>query len=111
MAHDAINDRRRALRVQLRSYTNVVTADGRCAAHLLNISESGALIAIIEPHQMAAGEAISLHIELPDGSSACMEGHVAHVKGHMLGLDCGPATDEDAARIEAVIDQYSKDIK
>lgn len=104
---EIINDRRRALRVNLRSHSNLTTADGGCSAHLLNISESGALVAVIEPHQLAAGEAVTLDIELPNGEQARMEGHIAHVKEHMLGLDCAPASEADAARIEAVVGRLS----
>ena len=107
---DLLHDRRRALRVQLRTHSNLVTADGGCTAHLVNISESGALIAVIEPHQLSAGEAIALDVELPNGTTARMEGHIAHVKDHMLGLDCTAATDADAERLDAVIAELAKDI-
>lgn len=102
-----LHDRRRALRVNLRTHTNLTTADGGCAAHLLNISETGALVAVIEPHQLSAGEAITLDIELPEGQQARLEGHVAHVKEHLLGLDCTPATEVDAERIEAAVGRLS----
>jgi hypothetical protein len=98
-------DRRRALRVQLRSHSSLTTADGGQPAHLLNLSESGALIAVIDDHQLSAGEPIALDIELPGGEVARMEGHVAHVKEHLIGLDCTPATDKDMAAIATVIAQ------
>lgn len=100
---EVVNDQRRALRVQLRSHSSLTTADGGCAAHLINFSESGALVAVLEPHQLSAGEPIALDIELLSGKSARVEGHIAHVKEHILGLDCVPATDADVALIEAVI--------
>ncbi len=103
------NDRRHAMRVQLRSHGNLTTADGALGAHLLNLSVSGALIAVIEPHQLTVGDAIKLDIELPSGDRACLEGHVAHVNSHLLGLDCTPVTDEDAANIEKVVDQLAGD--
>jgi hypothetical protein len=105
------NDRRHALRVQLRSHGNLTTVDGALGAHLLNLSVSGALIAVIEPHQLSVGEAIKLDIELPDGGSACMEGHIAHVNSHLFGLDCIPVADEDAAKIEKVIDRLAGDFQ
>ncbi len=104
---DIINDRRRDLRVTLRSYSNLTTADGACTAHLLNISETGALVAIIEPHQLAAGEAVNLEIDLPGGDSLLMEGHIAHVREHLLGLDCAPATEADATKIQCLVDQLT----
>lgn len=103
-----LEDRRRALRVQLRSDSSLITADGSCEAHLLNLSESGALLAVLEDHQLVAGEAISIEIALPGAGTACMEGHIAHIKDHLLGLDCTPAADEDARKIEAVIDQLTQ---
>lgn len=96
-------DKRRSLRVQLRAEGSLNTLEGSCDAHLINLSEGGAMVAVIDPHSLKAGDAVWLRTELPNGIQVTMEGRVAHVNEHMLGLSCTATTEEDAAQIKAAV--------
>lgn len=96
-------ERRQSERLPHRGSGNLITSESNWAAHIINISLQGALIALVDPHDINEDQTVTLQIALDDGTSILMHGEVAHVKDHYVGLDCKPNTEEDARRLAAMI--------
>lgn len=103
-------ERRQNERLPHRGSGTLITSESNWSAHIINISSQGALIALLDPHDISEDQTVTLQIELTDGSCILTHGHVAHVKDHYLGLDCRPNTEEDARRLEAVIRQIEESL-
>lgn len=54
--------------------------------YLVNISKGGALIAILDPHNLEQGDSIDLQFEV-NGSLIFVTAAVSHLKEHMVGLN------------------------
>ena len=102
------DDRRRAERYTHRAHATLSVEGTQYDAHLINISRLGALVAIIDEHNIPAKQDISLHIETPDGQLLTMTGTVAHAKAHYLGLECEAPMGEQKERIESLIEQINE---
>ncbi len=105
MANEA--DRRIEERIPYRAYATLITGQDQYAAHLLNISSSGALIAVIQDHPLKISDEISLRVETED-LAFCLNGWVAHVRDHYLGIRGRPAKAEEKAQLETFIAKQSE---
>lgn len=103
-------ERRQAERLPHRGTGTLLTSESSWAAHIINISPRGALIALVDPHNIEEDHTVTLQIELGDGTTILTHGHVAHVKDHYIGLECKPNTDEDARRLEAMIKEIEENL-
>jgi len=92
-------ERRRSERVEKRGYCSLTSSDHSWSAYLVNLSEGGALIAIPEPHSLQLNETITLNLELESGGATILQGKVAHLKEHYVGLECEPRSEEDRKRL------------
>lgn len=92
-------ERRTNERYEHRGYCTIVSSDASWTGHVLNLSESGALVAVLEPHDLKADESITLNLELETGSTTILHGRVVHLRDHLLGLECSPHTDEDMQKL------------
>lgn len=101
------SDRRTSKRVNYRSQGNLVTPSGDWFVYVINLSINGALIALIETHDIRQGTLVTLHIELHDGSKLIMHGEIAHSKEHYLGLSCQPHSEQDRQILKQLIDHLS----
>lgn len=75
----------------------------RFPAHVLNISYKGALIAVLEDHDLQSGQTIKLHLEMESGENVWMSGKVAHTKDHFIGLACKPSDEEDTRNLAELL--------
>lgn len=87
------SERRDSERLPLRAYALLEKNDQRLEAHVLDLSEQGARIALLQAHTVTQGDAIALTIEpdqLPDFIGAylplTLDAEVVHLKQHILGL-------------------------
>lgn len=88
-----------------RTYGQLITASNSYSAHIINLSASGALIAILDTHDIQAGTEITLEIETDSGTIFTMKGSVTHTKEHYVGLQCEPDGTHNEARMQSVIDE------
>lgn len=101
------NDKRKHARYPHRAYCTLTLANDACPAYLLNISKSGALVAIIDENPVKAGDSVEITI---DDSIAPIHliGRVAHVKNHYIGIECPDLSEENHRRISTIIENLEK---
>ncbi|MFL0803550.1 MAG: PilZ domain-containing protein [Agarilytica sp.] len=98
------SNRRSEERIPHRAYATLITANNQYAAHLLNISRNGALIAVIQEHDLKSADEISLRIET-ETLQFELNGWVAHVRDHYLGMTGRPSNEKNRADLEAFISE------
>lgn len=103
------SERRIEERIPFRAYATLITSSDQLAAHLLNISRNGALIAVIQGHSLKSSDEISLRIETED-IQFCIDGWVAHVRDHYVGIQGRPSKAGDKAQLEAFIVKQGEDV-
>ena len=101
----SINERRKSPRHEHRGHCTVTTPRKTQSGYIINLSETGALIALLDEHSLAIEENITLTIELDEGKPLTMYGKVAHIKEHLIGLQCEPSNDEDRVNLLKIIDE------
>lgn len=85
-------ERRNSPRFPLRAYASVKTSDAEWNAHLLDISATGARLAILDEHSLQIGDSLVLLLELEDlnnlqpGQSLELAGKVVHLREHIVGI-------------------------
>ena len=105
------DEKRRASRLPLKAYAQVTSSNERWHAHVLDISASGAKIALLHDHPFTQGSGLKLVIEFIDTASdsetLMMHGLVAHAKAHILGLDLQPNTTADRILLEQLLEKLT----
>lgn len=85
-------ERRNSPRFPLRAYASVKTSDIEWNAHLLDISATGARLAILDEHELQIGDSLLLILELEDldnpqpGKSLELTGKIVHLREHIVGI-------------------------
>jgi len=125
-ANDAANDaaqdaqaaeRRRNPRLNLRAYAELQYSSKGWDAHVLDISATGARLAILGEHLLRSGDALRVRIlveEIP-GLSALkktlnLHGRLAHVREHILGFEFQPDTPLDRNQLEQLLDYLQSEV-
>lgn len=103
-------ERRQSERLPHRGSGTLITPESAWSAHIINISMQGALIALVDPHDVCEEQVVTLQIKLNDGNSILTRGTVAHVKEHYIGLECLPSSEEDARRLKAMIMEIEENL-
>lgn len=95
-------DKRRHPRFPLRAYADLQYSTKKWEAHVLDLSENGARLALISEHLLQKGDALRVHIELEDLNLVAspkkrldLHGRIAHVREHILGFEFQPDTPAD----------------
>lgn len=101
-----IENRRDNNRLYYRSYGTLSSDNNQWPAHIINISSTGALIAIICEHTLTEEAIIHLTVELLEGEDIVMHGKVLHVKDHYIGLHCEPEKQTDKNRLANILKQH-----
>ena len=96
-------ERRTDKRVEHRGYGSLYFEESSFECHLLDVSLRGAKVAILEPHDISFGKEISLRIDLGNEKSVLLQGQIAHVKEHIVGIVGQPLKPEDQATLEALV--------
>jgi len=95
-------DRRGYIRVPHRAYATLTTAHRTYPAHLINISQLGALIAIIDDYDITLGQDVTLQVDSDDRSIELV-GQVAHIKDDYIGLECSTIDEDSDEALEELI--------
>ncbi len=96
-------ERRASERLHHRGVCTLQHNGASWSAYVINISESGALIALPEEeHPLVEGSKLKLDLKIED-TDAFFEAEVVHKKEHYLGLKYTPYSDEDSAKLAHVL--------
>ncbi len=114
--HQLEDERRRHERLKLRAYAELQYSSKGWEAHVLDISESGARLAILSEHLLRKGDALRVQILLEDlhglaatKKSLNLHGRLAHVREHILGFEFQPDTPADKSNLELLLEYLSKE--
>src|SRR5690606_30857614 len=101
------DEKRQAPRLPLRAYAQIIASSQRWDAHVLDISPTGARIAVLREHPFNQGTGLKLVVEFIDTASdsetLMMHGLVVHCQDHILGLDLEPNTTADRILLEQLL--------
>lgn len=74
-------------------------------AHLLNISETGVLIAVLDSHNLQSGDSIQLVINITTQKSIQLLGSIAHINEHYVGIESSPFSVVDQRELLKIVNQ------
>lgn len=99
---DKTSDRRNHPRFPMRAYSQLTYSTHEWEVHILDISLSGARIALLDDHMLRPGDNIKLTINSDDvgrqegtKKSLQLRGNIVHIKEHILGIEYQPTTELD----------------
>lgn len=105
------DERRRHPRLKLRAYAEMQYSSKGWEAHVLDISESGARLAILSEHLLRKGDPLRVQIILDDleglattKKSLNLHGRLAHVREHILGFEFQPDTPTDKTQLDFLLE-------
>jgi len=102
-------NQRVAERYRYRCYATVLSSQAKWEAHLLNISESGALVGVIDTHDMSENDGVELLVEVNENEFLNLVGTVMHVNEHYVGMRCEPRTQTDFALLNSQLREIRAD--
>lgn len=108
--HIAADERRRQPRQPVRAYARLSYSTREWETHLLDLSATGARLAVLGDHLLRPGDHVQLALDLspwPDlaeqQSHLRLDATLVHLKEHILGLEHRPATEEDRSLLTQVL--------
>lgn len=106
------NDKRRHPRLPLRAYADLQYSTKKWDAHVLDLSESGARLAILGEHLLQKGDTLRVHIQLEDiglvtssKKQLSLHGRLVHVREHLLGFEFQADTPVDKTLLYELLTQ------
>ncbi len=105
-------DKRRHPRFPLRAYADLQYSTKKWEAHVLDLSESGARLAILGEHLLQKGDSLRIHIQLEEINLLTspkkllnLHGRLVHVREHLLGFEFQPDTPVDKTLLYELLTQ------
>nr|WP_324259422.1 PilZ domain-containing protein [Cellvibrio fontiphilus] len=99
---DSTEDKRRHPRFPLRAYAELQYSTKTWEAHVLDLSENGARLALLDEHLLQKGDALRVHVDVENLNLVAsnkkrldLHGRIAHVREHILGFEFQPDTPVD----------------
>lgn len=102
-ANPSYDERRQYERHNTRTQGTLITAETNWTVYVINLSYSGALIAVLKDHKLEEEESITLHLELEHAGKMIAHGRIAHVKEHYVGLEFSAHGQTDQENLKALI--------
>lgn len=99
------SNQRSSPRYRCRCHATLCSTQESWQAHLLNISENGALVAVLDEHHFATDSSVELNIEAPEGDDILLQGSIAHIKEHYVGIECNTINASDHQRLRSMLDK------
>jgi len=107
-------ERRNAPRYSVRTHIALQMSTTVWDAHLLDISATGARVAILDEHLLRPGDNLTLNIELEDLSpeatkkSLRLEGKIVHARDHIIGLELISDNKDEHQHLLSLLDYFSE---
>lgn len=105
-------DKRRHPRFPLRAYADLQYSTKKWEAHVLDLSESGARLAILGEHLLQKGDPLRVHIDLEEinlltspKKQLSLHGRLIHVREHLLGFEFQADTPVDKTLLYELLTQ------
>ena len=115
-------DRRKNSRFPLRAHAQMQYSSKSWEAHVLDLSSTGARLAILSEHLLRRGDPLRVQIILdeqapdntikirnPSKKSLNLHGRLAHVREHILGYEFQPDTPADKTALDELLHVIADD--
>jgi len=106
------DDKRRHPRFPLRAYADLQYSTRKWEAHILDLSESGARLAILGEHLLQKDDTLRVHIQLDEinlltspKKLLSLHGRLVHVREHLLGFEFQADTPVDKTLLYELLTQ------
>jgi hypothetical protein len=116
IAYRSDAEKRQHPRFPLRAYAELQYSTKKWEAHVLDLSESGARLAILGEHLLQKNDPLRVHIQLDDinlitspKKSLNLHGRLIHVREHLLGFEFQPDTPVDKTLLYELLTQIEND--
>ena len=86
----------------MRVSAELETSAGRWPAQLVDLSFSGAMIACNMPVPPSRAETITLYINANQPNAINMRGHLVHLHGNYMGIECSPTGVDHRSRLRKI---------
>ncbi len=103
-------ERRFSARFSVRTFAYLVFDGREWAAHILDLSLTGARLALLDEYHINAGDVIELRLEIPELKVPAnvqpfihLEATLIHQKEHMLGIKHKPKTELDDTLLKQLL--------
>lgn len=93
------SDQRANPRFRCRCYATLDATHESWPAHLLNISSTGALVAVLQDHTLKPDQNLTITVEFDNEPDLDLSGAIAHVKDHYIGVKCVPLSEQESKRL------------
>jgi hypothetical protein len=94
-------ERRQHPRFAIRAYATLRHAESQWETHLLDMSMSGAKLALLDEHNLCGGDSVTLTVDIEGLSTEIsqkvihLRGSLIHLREHLLGVEYQPVSDID----------------
>lgn len=115
-------ERRKNSRFPLRAHAQMQYSSKSWEAHVLDLSSTGARLAILSEHLLRRGDSLRVQIVLdeqapddtiklrnPSKKSLNLHGRLAHVREHILGYEFQPDTPADKTALDELLHVIADD--
>jgi hypothetical protein len=106
------NDKRKHPRYPLRAYADLQYSTKKWDAEVLDLSESGARLAILGEHMLQKGDSLRVHIQLNDinlvtspKKQLSLHGKLIHLREHLMGFEFQADTPVDKTLLYELLTQ------
>lgn len=107
MSENNGRERRQDPRLGLRTFARLSLCDTEWSVHLLDISHTGAKIALLDEYLLELGDVIHLTIDTTSLALTfkflCLEGKVVHLREHIIGLKFNLLEEEVKQGLDALL--------
>lgn len=119
MTSPTAHERRESPRHPVRAYAFMMHATNNWHVHLIDMSSTGARLAVLEEHRLQPGDDVNLTIELEDirdpdikplideqaHKVLRLRGTLVHLREHMLGVEYRPISEVDQVLLSLLLAQ------
>lgn len=99
------SDQRASPRFRCRCYATLDATEETWPAHLINLSSTGALVAVLYDHKFKPDQELTITIEFDNEDDLSLTGKVAHVKEHYVGLECSGSAQAKSKRLQEKLEE------
>ncbi len=109
--HDTPSEERRQYpRFRLRAYASLSHGNHTWEAHLLDMSMTGARLALLGEHLLRPGDDINLQVPVEDPAKGSphtlhLRGRLVHLREHVLGVEYQAVADVDRQLLNLLLSQ------
>ncbi len=93
-------------RVSYRAEAALISTGQHWDVHVIDLSFNGALIALLQEHELKIGEEVILRLKCHNDEQIKMQGHIVHQQQHYLGIECHATGIDGQKQLRELLEEY-----